>query len=420
MAIALGLSITWTVRQLFVSESLRTARIAASAIVCDHIRASELESGTVSAGTRAALDSMVSSDMGDVGVSGVRLWNRKGVLVYSTSGEDVGGSYLRYPPVREALTGKPVTQVLNPGGEPGTLGTAGDKSLIEVYSPLFDDVARMPFGVFEIHQPYGPIVSTSNRIIAVVWAIILAGSIPAYFLQLSMVRQTASELSRAKSNLLAVNDRLSSSLDNLELHSLGTMQALVSAVDAKDSYTARHSMAVTDYALAIGRRMGLGPRSLEDLERAGLLHDVGKIGTPEAILLKTDRLTDDEFGIIKSHSEISGHIVETVPFLSHLMTVVRAHHERWDGCGYPDNLPGERIPLLARILAVADSFDAMTSERPYRAPVSVEVARAELVRCAGTQFDPAAVRAMLAALDAGEATVYVHISQRASRRRASA
>lgn len=416
MAVVLGLSISIAVRQLFLDQAARTARITAEAIILDRLDDDVLHEDELAPDLRQSLDDMAHNELRGAGIRKMRLWNSQGTLVYSSDGQSEGQNFTRLQPLRDALGGSARVDVTPETLAEEALIVPGDEQLIEVYAPLVVADKKLPIGAFAIYQPFEPVADATNQLITVVWVIILAGSIPAYFLQLSLVRRTAEELELARTDLGAVNERLRSSLNQLELHSLGTLQALVSAVDAKDSYTARHSIAVTDYAMATGRRLGLSNSQLADLERAGLLHDVGKIGTPESVLLKPDRLTDDEFVIITSHSEIGGHIVETVPFLSHLMPVVRGHHERWDGSGYPDRLRGEGIPLLARVLAVADAFDAMTSERPYRKPISVEMARAELIRCTGGQFDPAVVKALLDALDAGEAKVFIHKEHRARRR----
>lgn len=416
MAMLLGLSISFAVRQLFLDQAARTARIAAEAIVLDRLGSNDLRDGTLPVDVRLRLDDVSNNELSGAGIRTIRLWNSRGVLVYASDGQSVGESFTRLEPLRDALGGNTRVDVTPEADAEEAILLPGDEEMVEVYAPLVVSGKPLPIGAFAISQPYAPIAQSSSRLIAIVWLIIFSGSLPAYFLQLTLVRRTAEELDVARTDLGTVHERLRSSLDQLELHSLGTLQALVAAVDAKDSYTARHSIAVTDYAIAIGRRLGLSNSELADLERAGLLHDVGKIGTPEAVLLKPERLTDDEFVVITSHAEISGHIVETVPFLSHLMPIVRGHHERWDGGGYPDRLKGERIPMLARVLAVADSFDAMTSERPYRKPVSLDLARAEVIRCTGTQFDPACVKALLDALDAGEAKVYVHKEHRPRRR----
>ncbi len=194
--------------------------------------------------------------------------------------------------------------------------------------------------------------------------------------------------------------RLSESMAQMGEHRLGMLQALSAAVDARDHYTAQHSMHVADYACAIGYRLGMKDHLLL-FEQAGLLHDIGKIGVPDHLLLKPSRLTDEEYGAIQRHVQESAHIIEAIPFLSEVVPLVKYHHERWDGMGYPDGLAGEDIPRAARVLAVADAFDAMTTDRPYRSAMSVETARGYLLEGRGTQFDPVAVDAMLQLIDDG-------------------
>ena len=167
-----------------------------------------------------------------------------------------------------------------------------------------------------------------------------------------------------------------------------TIYALTAAIDAKDQYTFGHSQRVAEYALALAKSMNLDPSHLGILKEAALLHDVGKIGIPEHILNKKERLNDDEFSIIKKHVEMSITIIKHLPSLNYVLPAVIGHHERWDGKGYPRGMKGENIPLLARCLAIADSFDAMTSDRPYHRPMSVYDALQEIERNAGTQFDP--------------------------------
>jgi diguanylate cyclase (GGDEF)-like protein len=170
--------------------------------------------------------------------------------------------------------------------------------------------------------------------------------------------------------------------------SLATVQALAAAVDAKDQYTNGHSERVANFARDLAEFTHCSSAFIELVYRAGTLHDVGKIGVPDAILSKTDRLTDDERNVMETHPVLGELIVGKVPSLSVLLPGVRSHHERWDGAGYPDGLKGEQIPMLARYLSVADTFDAMTSNRPYRTALSIDIALKEIERNAGTQFQP--------------------------------
>jgi diguanylate cyclase (GGDEF)-like protein len=170
--------------------------------------------------------------------------------------------------------------------------------------------------------------------------------------------------------------------------SLATVQALAAAVDAKDPYTKGHSQRVASLARSLAVRMGGSEAFIDQVYAAGTLHDVGKIGVPDAILAKPSQLTKEESMVMATHPVLGEVIVAKVPQLASLLPGVRHHHERWDGAGYPDGLSGEGIPLQARYLAVADTFDAMTTDRPYRKALSDQVALAEIERCAGTQFQP--------------------------------
>jgi putative nucleotidyltransferase with HDIG domain len=184
-------------------------------------------------------------------------------------------------------------------------------------------------------------------------------------------------------------------VDDLKELLINTVSAISNALEAKDSYTYGHSHRVTFYSVEIGRILGLDEQSLSYIEFAGLLHDIGKIGVPELILNKPGRLTDEEYGIISKHPLRGGRILSRLKNIQEVISSVIHHHERFDGTGHPDGLKGDQIPLGARILAVADSYDAMTSDRPYRKGMTHQIAVDELNRCAGTQFDPDIVAAFL-------------------------
>lgn len=180
---------------------------------------------------------------------------------------------------------------------------------------------------------------------------------------------------------------------------IGAFKALLSTISAKDKYTLGHSERVSTYAAKIGEALGLSPKDICTLQYAGLLHDIGKIEIPKSILNKTERLTDEEFTLIRMHPIYSENILEPLNELDQLLLYVRHHHERFDGKGYPDGLAGKQISLGARILCVADSFDAMLSERPYSPRKTIEQAIIELKRCSGSQFDSEIVPVFLSVLE---------------------
>jgi len=167
----------------------------------------------------------------------------------------------------------------------------------------------------------------------------------------------------------------------------GTIRAIVKAIEAKDGYTRGHTERVTEYSLLIGEEMGLSDDEKRKLEISALLHDVGKIGIPDAILGKPGRLTDEEFNVVKSHPERGAEIMGSIQQMSDVLDGIKYHHERYDGKGYPEGLKDGKIPLIARIIGVADAFDAMTTDRPYRKGLPVDEAKRRLVEGAQTQFD---------------------------------
>ena len=185
-----------------------------------------------------------------------------------------------------------------------------------------------------------------------------------------------------------INDELKEKNDELEKAYLDTIGILRYTVEAKDPYTRGHSDRVSEYSVLIGTKMGLDENTLHLLKIGGLFHDIGKIGIPDSILLKETKLDDEEYSQIKNHPAIGAHILGDAEIFKDIIPIVLHHHERFDGKGYPKGLKGEQIPLAARIAAVADTFDAMTSKRTYRDALPLETVIAEIEKCSGSQFDP--------------------------------
>jgi HD-GYP domain-containing protein (c-di-GMP phosphodiesterase class II) len=174
-----------------------------------------------------------------------------------------------------------------------------------------------------------------------------------------------------------------------------TVKAISSALDAKDTYTHGHSHRVTLFSMILAKELQLEDEMIEKIETAGLLHDIGKIGVPEEILCKPGKLTDEEYRLIQQHAPQALKILHSIPGLKEIAFWASSHHERWDGRGYPNKIKGEEIPLPSRILAVADTYDAMTSNRSYRKGLPHEVAVEEIKNCSGTQFDPDIIKAFI-------------------------
>lgn len=180
--------------------------------------------------------------------------------------------------------------------------------------------------------------------------------------------------------------------------------SFINAIDAKSPWTKGHSERVTNYAVAIAKEMELNEKDIETLRTSALIHDIGKIGTYEEILDKPERLTIEELNLVKMHTVKGEEILRPIRQLKDVLPIIRSHHERIDGKGYPDGLKDDEIPLLARIIAVADSFDSITSERPYRSiPMEENAVKeygiSEIKRCSGTQFDPMVVEAFSKAIN---------------------
>ena len=186
----------------------------------------------------------------------------------------------------------------------------------------------------------------------------------------------------------SINEELNEKNEELEKAYLDTIGILRQTVEAKDTYTRGHSDRVSAYSVLIGEKLGLSDKDIHTLKIGGLFHDIGKIGVPDSILLKSSKLSDDEYSQIKNHPSIGAHILGDVPMFQDIIPIVLHHHERFDGNGYPSQLKGTDIPYFARIAAVADTFDAMTSKRSYRDSLPIDVVKDEIVRCSGTQFDP--------------------------------
>jgi hypothetical protein len=249
----------------------------------------------------------------------------------------------------------------------------------------------------------GVLALSANRSLTTVWRATtrvslfyeaLSAPLPYFFAQLFITKGVLGALILAVP-LIAVRQIVVTAW-KLEQATQDLLQLMVQAIEARDPYTSGHSQRVREYAMIIGRALGLSARAIDRLGKAALLHDVGKIHEMYApILRKPDKLTADEWEIMKTHPAKSAELVGAVSHLRDIVPAIRHHHENWDGSGYPDAVRGEAIPLFSRLIAIADTIDAMTTTRPYRAARSLEHVRAELTAMSGRQFDPTICNAVL-------------------------
>ena len=270
----------------------------------------------------------------------------------------------------------------------------GFRHLFEVYAPIAGKGGR-PIGAYEIYadpRALGRLIGSRRTML---WLAVGGVFLTLWAALALLVRGASRTLNRQNEKLRARTLRLVESNRLLEESALEAVESLNATVDAKDPYTAGHSQRVQRIAVALGRELGLGREQLDILRFAGLFHDIGKIGVPDAILTKPDRLTELEFEIVKRHPEDGARIVGRLHRLHPAVPAVLHHHERWDGNGYPHGLRGDEIPLEAAIVGLADALDAMTTDRPYSSARTLEDATDDVLRNRGTQFAPAVVDAFL-------------------------
>jgi HD domain-containing protein len=337
----------------------------------------------------------------------VKVWRADGVLAWTNVDPGrIGRAFPLEDELGEVVReNRPIADLVGTGGK-ATDEDAFERNelarrhhlghLFEVYAPIESTGGSHAIGAYEIYA--NP--SALNRLIGsrrtMVWLAVGAVFAALWGLLALLVRGASRTMRRQNEKLRARTMRLAETNRRLEESALEAVESLNATVDAKDPYTAGHSLRVQRIAVGLGEELGLGRSCLELLRFAGLFHDIGKIGVPDAILTKPDRLTEPEFAVVKRHPEDGARIVGRLHNLRAAMPAILHHHERWDGFGYPHGLRGEEIPLEAAIVGLADAIDAMTTDRPYSCARSLEEATEEVVRNRGTQFAPAVVDAFVA------------------------
>ncbi|MDA8442308.1 MAG: HD-GYP domain-containing protein [Peptococcaceae bacterium] len=315
-------------------------------------------------------------------IARIKIFDRNGKILYASDHSQVGGYETEDMPLIKS----------------GQVGSVTDAGLYSVFVPIDLGGSAQRVGTFEFYVNTNGLTGFINNLRLIIGAfIVLSAIITLSALNLLIKRATVAIESKNKT-LQRLSARLDESNNFLAQANSGTIAALLTALDAKDHYTAQHSANVAAYAMRIGQALQLSLQELRLLETAAILHDVGKIGISESILNKPGSLDTAEFGLIKRHPEIGAQIVQFCYFMEGVAEIILHHHERFDGEGYPHGLVGLAIPLGSRILSVADVYDAISTDRPYRPAMSQGKAKMVLEQGKGTQFDPEVVDAFLAVL----------------------
>jgi HD domain len=344
----------------------------------------------------------------------VKVWKRSGLLAWTnpysrtSSGRTVHNRDRRLienrgVPLDDELDeaiheNRPVAELVGTGADGEDAFERNDlgyKQLFEVYAPIDNKSGTRAIGAYEIYanpEALGRLIGSRRTML---WLAVGVVFLTLWAALALLVRAASRTLSRQNAKLRARTLRLAEANRLLEQSALDAVESLNATVDAKDPYTAGHSQRVQRIAIALGEELGLDRDELDVLRFAGLVHDIGRIGVPDAILTKPDRLTELEFEIVKRHPEDGARIIGRLHRLDAAVPAVLHHHERWDGNGYPYGLRGDAIPLEAAIVGLADAVDAMTTDRPYSAARSLEDATDEVVRNRGTQFALAVVDAFV-------------------------
>jgi len=406
---AAGVTLGWLLSHSLTTEALGAERTALARYV-DGVVRPELVRGdhVVVAGddvTRLSDGIRAQSD-----ILSVKVWQPDGVLAWTNVDPSrIGRKFPLDDELGAAIDkNRPIAALV------GTGGAAADEDafernalarkahvhhLFEVYAPIESSNRSKAIGAYEIYADPAGLSHLIGSRRTMVWIAVGGVFLSLWAALAFLVRGASRTLRRQNEELRARTARLVEANRLLEKSALEAVESLNATVDAKDPYTAGHSQRVQRIAVALGVELGMGAEQLDVLRFAGLFHDIGKIGVPDAILTKPGRLTELEFEIVKRHPEDGARIVGRLHRLHAAVPAVLHHHERWDGDGYPHRLRGEAIPLEASIVGLADALDAMTTDRPYSDARPLDEATEEIVLNRGTQFAPSVVDAFVALVE---------------------
>jgi putative nucleotidyltransferase with HDIG domain len=393
-ALVLGWVLSTAVRQ----QAVEDARTSLTEYVDGVLRPDLVRGGTIA--IAPGLTSRIKQQLrARRDIVAVKVWRADGTLAWTNRDPDrIGRRYSLDDKLGDAIHENRAVAGIDPLEEEENEAEKdlGFGRLLQVYTPI--DANGRAIGAYEIYANPAEIEHFIAARKHTLWAVVAGVFAVLYAALALLVRGASARLRRQTQALRRRSQELLEAYELLESRSLETIETLNATVDAKDPYTAGHSQRVQRIALAIAQELGLEQRRLEALRHGALFHDIGKLGVPDAILTKPARLTPTEYDVIKRHPADGARIIEKLEVLRAAMPLIRHHHERWDGLGYPDGLAGDEIPLEAAIVGLSDAWDAMTTDRPYHRALSLDEAVEEIRSGRGSQFAPLVVDAFFAAL----------------------
>jgi putative nucleotidyltransferase with HDIG domain len=400
-----GVALGWLLSRSVTREALTAERTALVQYVHGAVGPVLVHGNRLAPVSGARLRYLEKSVSAQPDILSVKVWGADGLLAWTNVDQDrIGHTFPLDDELGDAIReDRGIATLIGTGGdaqdedafERNQLARkAGVSHLFEVYAPI--TAGTHVIGAYEIYANPRALNELIGSRRTMLWLAVGAVFVALWALLALLVRGASQTLRRQNEKLRARTLRLVESNRLLEESALEAVESLNATVDAKDPYTAGHSQRVQRIAVALGEELGLEREQLEVLRFAGLFHDIGKIGVPDAILTKPDRLTKLEYEIVKRHPEDGARIVGRLHSLHAAVPAVLHHHERWDGEGYPQRLRGDEIPLEAAVVGLADAVDAMTTDRPYSPAMSLADATDEVLRHRGTQFAPAVVDAFVA------------------------
>lgn len=259
---------------------------------------------------------------------------------------------------------------------------------IEIYLPIYTNDSNDLKGVFEVYRSFDTSRDNINQGLRSVLLILSLGLLILYFFLAKTIYSSSNKLYQQNKEIKTQSEKLQEAYDQLNDLYLSVIRAITNAIDARDKFTSGHSQRVAELTVGFAKHIKLDQETIDKLEIAALLHDIGKLGIPETIITKPGKLTDEEFKLIKQHPLIGEKIVHDIEVLQDTIEVIKYHHEQYSGNGYPEGLSMDQIPIHARIIALSDAYDTMTSDRPYRKALSKDKAINEININRGVQFDP--------------------------------